>query len=175
MQNSTPSSSLSRLSMQVSLTIKKSSLSRFSLSARIFTCEQLSSAEKYKTRCSRDRWAAICVSRVDLPMPGSPPSSTSEPETIPPPSTVSNSEMPEGVLSYLSNLTLVRRCARGAEYSPPRAFAAAGFSSFTASSAMVLNFPQAGHLPSHLGLVAPHSAHTNIVPFFAIILKNSLQ
>ena len=38
--------------------------------------------------------AAACSSSVDLPMPGSPPSSTSDPGTIPPPSTRSNSPMP---------------------------------------------------------------------------------
>ena len=41
-------------------------------------------------------FAAACSSSVDLPMPGSPPSSTSEPGTTPPPSTRSNSSMPVG-------------------------------------------------------------------------------
>ena len=43
--------------------------------------------------------AAACSSSVDLPMPGSPPSSTSEPGTMPPPSTRSNSPMPLGMRS----------------------------------------------------------------------------
>jgi hypothetical protein len=38
----------------------------------------------------------------------------------------------------------------------------------TASSAIVLNLPQAGHLPSQRGEVAPHSAHTKTVLNFAI-------
>ena len=38
--------------------------------------------------------ASACSSRVDLPMPGSPPISTTPPATRPPPSTRSNSSMP---------------------------------------------------------------------------------
>ena len=37
--------------------------------------------------------AAACSSNVDLPIPGSPPMSTSEPGTMPPPRTRSNSSM----------------------------------------------------------------------------------
>ena len=37
-----------------------------------------------------------CISRVDLPMPGSPPSRMTEPCTKPPPVTRSSSAMPEG-------------------------------------------------------------------------------
>src|SRR6476620_6738506 len=40
--------------------------------------------------------AAAWSSRVDLPMPGSPPTRTAEPGTRPPPSTRSNSAMPVG-------------------------------------------------------------------------------
>ena len=43
---------------------------------------------------SRAMLAAACNSSVDLPMPGSPPSSTIEPGTMPPPSTRSSSPMP---------------------------------------------------------------------------------
>jgi hypothetical protein len=39
-------------------------------------------------------FAAACSSSVDFPIPGSPPSSISEPGTTPPPSTRSNSPMP---------------------------------------------------------------------------------
>ncbi len=47
------------------------------------------------------RWPAraimlvACVSSVDLPMPGSPPTSSTEPRTKPPPVTRSSSVMPE--------------------------------------------------------------------------------
>ena len=52
----------------------------------------------------RAMFAAACSSSVDLPMPGSPPSSTSDPGTTPPPSTRSNSPMPveRRVLSRIS-------------------------------------------------------------------------
>jgi hypothetical protein len=43
---------------------------------------------------SRATCAAACSSSVDLPMPGSPPRSTSDPRTIPPPSTRSSSPLP---------------------------------------------------------------------------------
>ena len=38
---------------------------------------------------------AACISSVDLPMPGSPPTSSAEPRTMPPPVTRSSSEMPD--------------------------------------------------------------------------------
>src|SRR5882762_3205265 len=38
--------------------------------------------------------AAHCMSSVDFPMPGSPPTSVTEPGTMPPPSTKSNSATP---------------------------------------------------------------------------------
>ena len=49
---------------------------------------------------TRSPWPAMaaeaCISRVDLPMPGSPPSRITEPRTKPPPVTRSSSAMPEG-------------------------------------------------------------------------------
>ena len=42
--------------------------------------------------------AATWISKVDLPMPGSPPSSSTDPRTNPPPVTRSNSAMPEASL-----------------------------------------------------------------------------
>ena len=52
---------------------------------------------KYRRRAGRRRRAlpATCSSSVDLPMPGSPPTSRVEPRTKPPPVTRSNSAMPE--------------------------------------------------------------------------------
>ena len=41
--------------------------------------------------------AEACISRVDLPMPGSPPSRITEPRTKPPPVTRSSSPIPEGM------------------------------------------------------------------------------
>ena len=41
--------------------------------------------------------AEACISSVDLPMPGSPPSRITEPRTKPPPVTRSSSPIPEGM------------------------------------------------------------------------------
>jgi hypothetical protein len=42
--------------------------------------------------------AASCSSSVDLPMPGSPLTSTTEPGTMPPPSTRDSSPLATGIL-----------------------------------------------------------------------------
>ena len=44
----------------------------------------------------RDSASSACSSSVDLPMPGSPPISTTPPATMPPPSTRSSSSSPVG-------------------------------------------------------------------------------
>ena len=54
----------------------------------------LAGAVEHRARSSCAKCAAACSSSVDLPMPGSPPISTSDPGTTPPPSTRSNSSMP---------------------------------------------------------------------------------
>ena len=63
--------------------------------------------------------AATWMSSVDLPMPGSPPSSSTEPRTKPPPVTRSNSAMPEArrgasCASPASGSSAKRRPLRGA-------------------------------------------------------------
>ena len=73
------------------------------LSALILTCSSDSSPVAYKTvplffAISFALWSI----RVDFPIPGSPEIRMSEPKTIPPPSTLSSSFMPELILSYLS-------------------------------------------------------------------------
>ena len=74
----------------------------------------------------------------------------------------------------LSARILVQR-ARGARViagcsKADSAFAAAGAGGATISSAMVLNFPHEGHLPSQRGLVAPHSEQTKTVVCLAMFL-----
>ena len=69
-----------------------------SLSARSFTCEADSSAETYKTFRSLASEFEVCKSIVDFPIPGSPDNKTSEPSTIPPPKTLSNSLSPVEIL-----------------------------------------------------------------------------
>ena len=55
-----------------------------SLSALIFTCSADSSPETYSTLPSPLILSQSCKIKVDFPIPGSPPTSTSEPFTSPP-------------------------------------------------------------------------------------------
>src|SRR5437763_16815863 len=51
----------------------------------------------YTARCpARASRLVACVRSVDLPIPGSPPTSSTEPRTKPPPVTRSSSAMPDG-------------------------------------------------------------------------------
>ena len=89
--------------------------------------------------------AATWISMVDLPMPGSPAISSTEPRTKPPPVTRSNSATPDGRrgaswVSPASGSSLNSRPLRGAR-PPPGAGAA------TPSSTSVFHSPQASHLP----------------------------
>jgi len=69
------------------------------LSALILICSGDSSPEAYRTLPHLlARPASACKSKVDFPMPGSPPMSTTEPETTPPPKTLSSSLIPVDVL-----------------------------------------------------------------------------
>src|SRR5215510_6160026 len=97
----------------------------------------------------RARLAAAWSNSVDLPMPGSPPSNTSEPGTTPPPSTRSNSLTPDG--------NRVDTTASTSEYNrapfPPSAgtippFGVAGIAT---SSTNEFHAPQSGQRPSHFG------------------------
>ena len=54
--------------------------------------------------------AATCNMIVDLPIPGSPPTSTIEPGTMPPPKTKSNSSSPVRQRAESTPLTAPRRC-----------------------------------------------------------------
>src|SRR5437899_2375756 len=74
------------------------------------------------------------MSSVDLPMPGSPPTRTTDPGTIPPPRTKSNSARPVCQRATASLFRSVRP-----------------ISEFQA--------PHESHLPPHLGWSAPHSVH----------------
>ena len=78
----------------VSAKIFKSILFWFNLSHLIFTCSKDSSAVIYKTFSFTDIFPADWRTIVLLPMPGSPPSKTTDPGTIPPPRTRSNSLKP---------------------------------------------------------------------------------
>src|SRR5919197_1833429 len=97
------------------------------------------------------------MSRVDLPMPGSPPTRVTEPGTIPPPRTKSNSANPvrqrSGAVLVMPDRRMgglpdgsIRRSA-----DPPiRRFR-------TGSSTSAFHAPHASQRPPHLGWSAPHS------------------
>src|SRR6185312_1008835 len=105
------------------------------------------------------RWPArasrlvACVSSVDLPMPGSPPTSSTEPRTKPPPVTRSSSAIPED--------------RRGASWLLPARLSSAnvrplrlartdtGTLPLASSSASVFHSPQASHLPCQRLYAAP--------------------
>src|SRR5947207_7312100 len=134
-------------------------------SARSRTWSGDSSPDTYNVRmpaCSRR--AAHCSSSVDFPMPGSPPTSTTDPGTMPPPSTKSNSRRPV--------------CHRSTPGPPPRADRRTGgradassdrltarppdrHSVPTASSTRVFHAPHASHRPAHFGCSAPQSVQRN--------------
>src|SRR5437879_3476177 len=107
------------------------------------------------------RWPArasrlvACVNSVDLPMPGSPPTSSTEPRTKPPPVTRSSSPMPDerrGASVLLpvrlssANVRPLRleRIETGIEVAP-----------VVSSSASVFHSPQDSHLPCQRLYAAP--------------------
>ena len=78
-------------------------------SARSFTCAADSSPVTSSARRSFDISARAVSNSVDFPTPGSPPTSTSEAGTSPPPRTRSNSGTPVGIRAASSALTSTRR------------------------------------------------------------------
>src|SRR4051794_32754925 len=90
-------------------------------------------------------------------MPGSPPTSTADAGTSPPPSTRSSSAMPMTALGGGSadparptKATLRPACALDA--GPGR--------TTIASSSMLFHSPQVSQRPAHFGVTAPHDRHT---------------
>ena len=71
--------------------------SRFDLK---LICDIDSSADTYKTEFELERLAASCKAKVDLPIPGSPPSSMVEPTVNPPPNTRSISIIEDSICSF---------------------------------------------------------------------------
>jgi hypothetical protein len=110
------------------------------------------------------RWPITCKRSVLFPTPGSPPTSTIEPGTIPPPKTLFNSPTPVSVRFPLSTArtSLKERVlpatpffCRVARSAKPTAFLLS-----RASSTNVLHSPQSGQRPSHLGSSWPQLEQT---------------
>ena len=142
---------MSRTLIAAASSIRESATSRRRARRRIWSTD--SSPVTYSTRRpERARRAAACSRRVDLPMPGSPPTSTAEAGTRPPPSTRSSSAMPTGALGGGSALP-----ARPTKVTdrPGVALAAGPGRAVTVSSTMVFHSPQVSQRPAHFRVTAP--------------------
>src|SRR6266487_2515530 len=131
-------------------------------SARSRTWSGDSSPETYSVRmpaCSRR--AAHCSSRVDFPMPGSPPTSTTEPGTMPPPSTKSNSRRPVCHRSRRGPPPRADRRTGGLPDGETRFLSGRPLDRPTASSTSVFHAPQESQRPAHFGCSAPQSVQRN--------------
>ena len=117
-----------------------------------------SSPDTYSTRLpERANCAAACSNRVDLPMPGSPPTSTAEEGTRPPPSTRSSSAMPVTARGGGSVLPARPTKLTGR---PVAALPAGPGRATGVSSSMVFHSPQVSQRPAHLGNTAPQDWQT---------------
>ena len=92
-----------------------------------------------------------------LPMPGSPPSSVTEPGTSPPPSTRSSSSTPVGARRRDAGVDVADRHRAGPAARP--APTGAGAAAAPTSSTSVPHASHAGQRPSHRGDSPPHSEH----------------
>ena len=95
--------------------------------------------------------------------------------TMPPPMTLSYSDMPVTILSLelvfmLFNLSAMMLLKGVSPLDAP----APGLKeeTFTVSSTNVFHLPHSGHFPIHLGVAYPHSEHTKL--FFSFIINSSL-
>ena len=111
----------------------------------------------YSTVLSFARQPHICNRSVDLPIPGSPPSSTSEPLTRPPPRTLSSSDIP---VSYrVSSLNERLFMLASGNLPAPEPFASPCDFGCMSVSSSVFHAPQALQRPLHFGYSCPHSLH----------------
>ena len=137
--------------------------SRPSLSALWRTCEALSSPETYRTFLLEEQPATTCRSNVDFPIPGSPPTSTELALTMPPPRTLSSSDIPLSKRNSVSYGTSESAVEVYCEESLLTAFLSSIF-----SSVKEFQDPHSGHRPSHLELTYPHWEHKNWVVAFIV-------
>ncbi len=144
-------------------------------SARIFSWWALSSPLTYRMLRSGSR-SIVCRVSVLLPIPGSPPSSTIEPGTSPPPSTLFSSSSRVSILGSSFELISLRNSGRFLlPPTVPRTDTAADRAAIEPVSAdifislNVFQRPQLGHLPIHLADSCPQWSHTYAVLSFAIM------
>ena len=136
-------------------------------SARSFSCRALSSPDMYSTRRSGMR-STVCSTSVLFPMPGSPPSNTSDPGTSPPPNTRFSSSScmsMRGSSPVAISFSVSGRAFSKVNPGAARLSVAAGRST---CSFIEFHVPHEGHRPAHLGESYPHSVHTYAIFSFAI-------
>ena len=138
-------------------------------SARILICCKDSSPDTYNiARFLLDRFLHTCNNKVDLPIPGSPPTNTSDPLTIPPPSTRSNSFMDVEIRSSSAD----EMADNGIGFASSNAFFTPAVEVFlsTISSTKVFHSLHPGHCPIHFADSNPQFWQKYILLFpFAII------
>ena len=104
---------------------------------------------------------------MDFPIPGSPPTKTSEPLTTPPPSTLSSSSKP--VLNLSSSSSCISDSLAGFLYVFADIPLLTVFVFATGSSTRLFHALHIGHCPNHFGDSYPHSLQKNALDFaFAI-------
>ena len=115
------------------------------------------------------RYAQICKSSVDLPMPGAPPTRISDPRTPPPPRTRSSSCIP--VEKRISCSPVTSLSFFGAEREKPDRPAALAAGVFLSSNSMIeFQAPHAGHWPCQRGVSLPHCLQIKTVLDFIRML-----
>src|SRR6266478_1516007 len=95
------------------------------------------------------------MSSVDLPMPGSPPTSSTEPRTNPPPVTRSNSAIPEGRRGASKLFPVNVSSANRRPLRLERIETGIVVAPVVSSSASVFHSPQDSHLPCQRLYAAP--------------------
>src|ERR1700693_6083463 len=110
----------------------------------------------------------VCVSRVDLPMPGSPPTSSTEPRTKPPPVTRSSSAIPDGRRGASTLLPVRVSSANSRPLRRERIETGIEVAPVVSSSASVFHSPQDSHLPCQRLYAAPQFWQTKERVFLTI-------
>ena len=106
-------------------------------------------------------------------MPGSPPISTREPSTRPPPRIRSTSPLFREMRLSTDESIWERGIGFWPEPGTADAAAEAFFPVATVSSTIVFHSPHAGHLPIHFGLSFPHDLQNHIVFVFTVAIMSA--